>query len=170
MDDHCYTVDIPNQPAGISGSQLSGGPFCRIVTSWAHLADFRLRGSVPIRGGFTGSLIYRNTPGAEESANLTVTSAQVRFIDPSRTALTSAQSVPLYAPNSVYGARFQQLDVAVNKTFNVGWGRLRTAFDVYNLLNSNSVETVNATYGSSWLKPTSFLDARLARITATIEF
>jgi hypothetical protein len=163
-------VDIPNQPAGITGGQLPGGPFCRIVTSWAHLADFRLRGSVPIKGGFSASAIYRNTPGAEESALMTVTSKDVQFVDPSRTALTTSQTVYLYAPNSVYGPRFQQLDVAVNKTFNLGWSRLRAAFDVYNVLNSNSVQNVNTTYGSSWLKPTTFLDARLARITASLEF
>jgi hypothetical protein len=170
VDDHCYTVDIPNQPAGITGGQLDGGPFCRIVTSWAHLADFRLRGSVPIKGGFSASAIYRNTPGAEQGATLTVTSANVRFVDPSRTALTTAKAVDLYAPNSVYGPRFQQLDVAVNKTFNLGWSRLRASLDVYNVLNSNSVQGVVTSYGSRWLRPTSFLSARLARITASLEF
>jgi hypothetical protein len=132
--------------------------------------DFRLRGSVPLKGGFAASFIYRNTPGAEESSALTVTSAQARFKNPARTALTAAKTVYLFAPNSVFGDRFTQLDVAVNKTFNVGWGRLRTAFDVYNVLNSNSVQTVATAYGTRWLRPTGFLDPRLARLTASIQF
>lgn len=169
VDDHCYTVDIPNQPGDIGGANL-GGPFCRLETAWADLLDIRLRGSVPIKGGLNASFIFRNTPGAEQSATLTVTSPQVRFKDPTRVALTTAKSVSLYAPRSVYGDRFSQLDVAVSKTFNIGWGRLRAALDVYNVLNSNSVQSVVTAYSARWLRPVTFLDARLARITASINF
>lgn len=169
VDDHCYTVDIPNQPGDIGGANI-GGPFCRVETAWADLLDIRLRGSVPIKGGFNASFIFRNTPGAEQSALLTVTSPQVRFKDPTRVALTTAKSLNLYAPNSVYGDRFSQLDVAVSKTFSIGWGRLRAAVDVYNVLNSNSVQSVVTAYSARWLRPVTFLDARLARVTASINF
>ena len=169
VDDHCFTVDVPNQPADINNVNF-GGPFCRIVTSWTDLLDFRFRGSIPLKGGVDASFIYRNTPGAEQSALLTVTSADVRFKNPARTTLTSPRAVNLYTPNSVFGDRFKQLDVAVNKSFNVGWGRLRTALDVYNVLNANSVQTVVTAYSSRWLRPTGFLDARLARVTASLQF
>ena len=170
VDDHCYTVDIPNQPVDLINGNL-GGPFCRIVTSWADTLDFRFRGSVPLKGGFDASFIYRNTAGAEQSALLTVTSADVKFKNPARTTLTAAKTVNLYAPNSVYGPRFKQLDVAVNKSFNIGWGRLRTALDVYNVLNGNSVQNVVTAYGTArWLRPVSFLDARLARVTLSLQF
>src|SRR5688572_13488796 len=114
-----------------AGEQV--GPFCRIETSWANQADFRLRGSVPIKGGFNASFIYRNLPGAEQSALLTVQTAdiatgRVRFLNPARTTLTNARAVNLYAPNSVFGPRFSQLDVAVRKTFSVGASRLQAAF------------------------------------------
>ena len=148
----------------------TGGPFCRSVTSWGDLLDFRFRGSVPLKGGVDASFIYRNTPGAEQSALLTITSADVRFKNPARTTLTSAKIVNLYTPNSVFGSRFTQLDVAVNKSFNIGWGRLRTAFDIYNVLNSNSVQNVVTAYGTRWLRPIGFLDARLARVTASLQF
>ena len=116
------------------------------------------------------SFIYRNTPGAEQSALLTVTSADVTFKSAARTTLTSAKIVNLYAPNSVFGSRFTQLDVAVNKSFNIGWGRLRTALDIYNVLNSNSVQNVVTAYSTRWLRPVGFLDARLARVTASLQF
>ena len=187
VDDHCYTVDAPNQPNNIDNTPFGAraatvaageqvGPFCRIETSWANQADFRLRGSVPIKGGFNASFIYRNLPGAEESALLTVQTAdiatgRVRFLDPARTTLTSARAVNLYAPNSVFGPRFSQLDVAVKKSFPVGVSRLQVALDVYNALNSNSTQTVATLYGTSrWLRPTLFLDARVARITASLQF
>ncbi len=169
VDDHCYTVDVPNQPNDITNVNV-GGPFCRIVTSWGDTMDFRFRGSIPLKGGFDASFIYRNTPGAELSSLLTVTSADVKFKNPARTTLTAAKTVNLYAPNSVYGDRFKQLDVAVNKSFNIGWGRLRTALDIYNVLNGNSIQSVVTAYSVRWLRPVGFLDARLARVTAAIQF
>ena len=103
-------------------------------------------------------------------ATLAVTSANVTFKDPARTTLTTAQTVNLYAPNSQFGDRFSQLDVAVSKTFNIGWGRVRAALDVYNALNSNSVQSAISAYSTRWLRPVGFLDARLARLTASINF
>ena len=177
VDDHCYTVDIPNQPNDINNANFGGGPFCHIETSFMNNLDFRLRGSVPLKAGFNASFIFRNTPGAVQNATLTVTSAQVKFKDPTRTTLTAAKTISLYAPNSVFGDRFTQLDVAVNKTFSLGWGRLRTALDVYNALNSSSFQSVRTAYtaanaapATAWLRPTGFLDARLARVTASIQF
>ena len=172
VDDHCYTVDIPNQPAGLTGAQLPGGPNCRIVTSWSNLLDVRVRGSIPLPVGLNASFIYRNTPGAEIQATLAVPRAQVQFVSPTRTAPLTAASVtvPLYTPSSVFGDRFTQLDVALNKTFNVGWSRLVTSLDVYNALNSSSIQGVVAAYGSRWQRPTTFLDARLLRVSATISF
>ena len=36
----------------------------------------------------------------------------------------------------------------MNKSFNIGWGRLRLAFDLYNALNANSIQNVTTTYGT----------------------
>ena len=35
------------------------------MTSWMNNLDFRFNGSVPIKGGFTGSFIFRNTRGRD---------------------------------------------------------------------------------------------------------
>ena len=179
VDDHCFTVDVPNQPSSIDNVPFNGGPaasagalspFCRVETSWMNLLDFRLRGSIPLKGGLNASFIYRSLPGPEQSAVLTVTSADVQFKNPARTTLTSAKALNLYAPNSVFGDRFSQLDVAVRKSFNIGWGKFQTALDVYNVLNSNSIQTLITAYGSRWLRPGGFLDARVARITTSVQF
>ena len=81
----------------------------------------------------------------------------------------------LITPNSLYGDRFNQLDLSVNKMLNIGWGKLRLAFDLYNALNSNSIQNVTTAYSANpnanrWLRPTTFLDPRLARVTAAIQF
>jgi hypothetical protein len=181
VDNHCFTVDVPNQPLDINatdgvtttwnGFVTNGAGLCRVVTSWANNTDFRFRGSVPIKGGFTGSFIFRNTPGAIENATMTVTAANITFKNGrAASTLTNPQAINLITPNSIFGPRFNQLDLSVNKMINVGWGRLRVAFDVYNALNGDSIQNVNTTYGVTWLRPTTFLDPRIARVTANVAF
>jgi len=194
IDDHCFTVDIPNQPKDVNGSDgatltwngfnSTGQGACRVVTSWKDTADFRINGSIPIKGGFNGSFIFRNTPGAAQNAVLTATAANISFKNGrAASTLTTAQALNLITPNSLFGPRFNQLDLAINKTLDIGWGKLRLAYDVYNALNSNSIQNVTTAYSASvvngqfvsaatnrWLRPTTFLDPRLMRVTASIQF
>jgi hypothetical protein len=163
VDDHCFTVDVPNQPYDVNGTSA--------LTTWANNLDFRLNGSIPIKGGFNGSFIFRNTPGATENATLTVTAANITFTNGrAANTLTNPQVINLLTPNSLFGARFNQLDLSVNRTMNVGWGKVRLAFDLYNALNANSIQNVTTTYGTTWLRPTTFLDPRLARVTVALQF
>jgi hypothetical protein len=191
VDDHCFTVDIPNQPNDITGTggattwngyNSTGQGACHVVTSWMNNLDFRLNGSVPIKGGFTGSFIFRNTRGAAQNAVWTVTAANITFkpnpttgVVRASNTLTAPKALNLITPNSLYGDRFNQLDLSINKSLNIGWGRLRLAFDLYNALNSNSIQNVTTAYSAvasanRWTRPTTFLDPRLARVTAAIQF
>jgi hypothetical protein len=180
VDDHCFTVDVPNQPYDVTGTGgattwngfVSSGPgFCRVVTDCKNNLDFRLNGTIPVKGGFNGSFILRNTVGATENASLTVTAANITFKNGrAASTLTGPQVINLIVPNSLFGDRFNQLDLSVNKSLNVGFGRLRLAFDLYNALNANSIQNVTTTYGPTWLRPTTFLDPRLARVTASLTF
>ena len=191
VDDHCFTVDIPNQPNDITGTggattwngfNSTGQGACHVETSWMNNLDFRFNGSVPIKGGFTGSFIFRNTRGAAENAVWTVTAANITFkpnpttgVVRASTTLTAPKALNLITPNSLYGDRFNQLDLSINKSLNIGWGKLRLAFDLYNALNSNSIQNVTTAYSAvasanRWTRPTTFLDPRLARVTASIQF
>ena len=175
VDDHCFTVDIPNQPAGLTGAALAGGPFCKITTTWGDLLDFRLRGSAQLPFEMTAGFVYRNTPGAVVNANLTLPrgSSAIRFKNgrPSADLSTATKTIPLYAPNLIYGDRFNQLDLALNKRWDLGVTRLTTSLDLYNALNSSSVQEVVNAYGTArWTAPTQFLSARLLRITASLMF
>jgi hypothetical protein len=197
VDDHCFTVDVPNQPMDITGSDglntgwntpvlnSQGEGACRAVTSWANNLDFRINGNVPIKGGFNASFIFRNTVGATENAYIQATTANVTFRNGrAASTLTSlatnlvtnaSQGVTLLTPNSLFGDRFNQLDLSVNKMLDIGWGRLRLAFDLYNALNGSSIQNVTTAYTTTananrWTRPTTFLDPRLARVTVGLQF
>ena len=183
----CFTVDVPNTPTDITnttgaatafyGNSLNGAGSCEVVTSWANNTDFRFNASVPVKGGFNASFIYRNTRGAQQNATLAVAPPitsnpfNVTFKNGrAASTLTRAANVNLITPGSQFGPRFNQLDVAVNKTIDTSIGKIRLAFDVYNALNSNSIQNVTTAYGTRWLRPTTFLDPRLARVTAALSF
>ena len=56
--------------------------------------------------------------------------------------------------------RITQLDWRVSRVFRVGTMRIDPMLDVYNLLNSSSILTINTTYGPTWLRPTEVLLGR----------
>ena len=56
-------------------------------------------------------------------------------------------------------------DVKVERAFALGRGiRLRAFLDLFNLTNSNALETRTVTTGTSFLRPTAVLPPRAARI------
>jgi len=143
--------------------------------------DFRFNGSIPIKGGFNGSFIYRNTRGATLNATLSVGAANAAAANVvfkngrAASTLTTTRALNLITPHSLSGDRFNQLDLAISKSIGIGWGKLRLAFDVYNALNSNSIQNVTTAYSlnasaNRWQRPTTFLDPRLMRVTAAIQF
>ena len=89
------------------------------------------------------------------NANLTLPrgSSAIRFTNgrPSSDLSTATKTIPLYAPNSIYGDRFNQLDLALNKRWDLGVTRLTTSLDLYNALNSASVQQVVSAYGDRTL-------------------
>ena len=193
---HCYTVDEPNSPRGGTGAAstntlstnywqgtgTSGGVnFCEFTQSWSNLTDLRMRGSFPLPQGFAISWIYKNTPGLVLDATQRFTRANVQFVDPVREALNqggtgpgrmtrSAVTVDLHPRNSVFTDRLTQLDLRFTRTFNFLGARADTSLDLYNALNSSSLRSVVASFGSRFRRPASILDARLIQVSTILSF
>ena len=69
----------------------------------------------------------------------------------------------------MYGERLNQVDVRFGKILHVGRTKAVVNLDLYNLFNVNSVLTVNYAY-ATWLRPTSILLARFAKIGVQVDF
>ena len=65
--------------------------------------------------------------------------------------------------------RFGQVDLRFGKILRLGRAKTVVNLDVYNLFNVNTVLTVNYAY-ATWLRPTSVLLARFAKIGVQFDF
>jgi hypothetical protein len=70
----------------------------------------------------------------------------------------------------LYGERITQVDMRVAKLLRFQRMRANVGLDVYNLFNSNVPLTYVTTYGPTWRRPQSVLEARFAKFSAQIDF
>ena len=69
--------------------------------------------------------------------------------------------VPLLTPGQSYLGRWNQIDMRFSKRFDVKKTKISAQMDIFNLLNGNSILSVNETYGSQLNRPASILQGRL---------
>jgi len=105
--------------------------------------------------------------------NLVVASLLGRL--PSGTNANGTTAVNLVQAGQVYGERVTQVDMRFAKVLRFGNKRLDVGVDLYNLFNTNDPagyeQTFDyATQGASWLRPTSIVPPRFARVNATLNF
>jgi hypothetical protein len=72
----------------------------------------------------------------------------------------------------VYGDRTNQIDLRFAKIFRFGRTRTQVGVDVYNVTNSNAVQSYNQNFipNGKYLVPTGILQARFAKIGAQFDF
>jgi hypothetical protein len=117
---------------------------------------------------------FQSLPGDHLEANYNFPAAVVQQ-SLGRPMSGNAQfaNINLVDPGDVLGDRINQLDFRVSKLLRFGRTRAQIAVDLYNALNSNSVESYNETFiagSGSWPRPTGILEARFVKITAQFDF
>jgi hypothetical protein len=133
----------------------------------------KLLGVYPLPwGGVTIAGTFQSIPGPMITASSTYTNAQIR---PSlgrnlATGVNGIATVPLIKPGTMYDERLYQFDLRGSKIFRIGRSRLQANVDLYNAFNASSILTINTTYGSSWLRPTSILQGRLLKFGGQLDF
>jgi hypothetical protein len=109
-------------------------------------------------------------PGPEIYANYTATNAVIQPVL-GRVLSGGVANLPvtIVEPGTMYGERLNQVDMRFGK--NLRFGRMKAAvnLDVYNVFNVNTVLSLNYAY-ATWLRPTSILLARFAKIGVQFDF
>jgi len=157
--------------AGLVGSTVSmTSPYCHVAYGWLT----QLRGlaayTVP-KIDVQVSTVFQSKPGALLSANYAMPAAQVAtFLGRAPSGNVPNVTFNLIEPGSLYGDRINQVDFRVAKVLRFGRSRAQVGVDIFNLMNSNVPQGYIQTYGSTWLRPTSVMDARFARVSGQIDF
>jgi hypothetical protein len=175
VTDSCFTVDSPQQLLN-----------CRVVTPFGPQTQVKLFGSYPLPYDFVVSGVFQNVGGPNILANYNAPNAVVaaslgrNLGSCSRTPCTATVTVPLIKPGTLWEKRKTQLDLRISKAFrlNSGKTRLQANLDVYNALNGNAIQGINATYGAQWLQPSgatssspgAILDGRLVELSGSVTF
>ncbi len=116
---------------------------------------------------------FRSDQGAVIAANYTVTSAvAAQSLGRPLAGATPNISVNLIAPGEIYGDRVNEIDFRVAKVLKFGHTRTNVGFDIYNILNANPVLTYNNAFipNGAWLVPTSVLQSRFVKFSASFDF
>jgi hypothetical protein len=144
-------------------------PYCQVTEAFQTQMKFLGTYTVP-KVDVMIAATFQSLPGPNILANYVASNAEVQ---PSLgRPLSGGQAnvtVNLVEPGTMYGDRLEQIDMRFTKIIRVGRMRSNLGLDIYNLLNSNVVRTVNNTY-SAWQRPTAILDARLFKLSAQIDF
>jgi hypothetical protein len=179
--DNCAIVQqIPESLNGTANSNPTSFPVT-FTGTWASASDCHQES--PFLTQVKGQAVYQipridvqlsgayaSTPGPVIGANFVATNAVVQ---PSLGRVLSGGApnltVNVVSPGVLYGERVHDVDFSVGKIFRVNGSRLNVRADFYNLLNKDTVVSVNNSF-ASWQKPVDLVPARFAKITATFDF
>jgi hypothetical protein len=183
LSDACGLKEaVPEQGTGTRGANTSiaGGtltnPYCRVVepykTQFRGLASYLIpRIDVQISG------TWRSNPGDDIAANYVVSNAVIAAgPQPLGRPLAGGANnvtVNLIQPETFFAERINNIDLRVSKILRYGRTRTQVGIDVFNLMNSDTVEGFSQTFNpnsDSWLTPQDIVPARYVRFSAEIDF
>ena len=168
-EDNCeITAKLPELDAGANMRPLQ---YCHRVTPFVSSIKGYAVYTVP-RIDMQVSGTFRSTAEAAINANFTATNAYLATGSTLGRAIAGGGAnltVALLEPNVKYLDRRNEVDLRFGKVVRVGRARSVFSLDVYNAMNSDAKLSVNQTF-ASWLRPTSILNARLAKISVQFDF
>ena len=113
---------------------------------------------------------YQNQPGAQLAANIVNYPAASTTLGRGFTGAAAGRAFNLVPAGTVFIERLNQIDFRVAKLLRFNGTRTSINFDFYNVTNSNSVLTENATFSPAWRTPQSILLPRLFKFSAQFDF
>ena len=146
--------------------------FCHYTLPFAGQAQLKLNGLYPLPWDLQVSGNFQDLPGLPITANHVLTNA---LIAPSLGRNLSAgarctSTIELIEPGTMREGRRRQLDLRLARNMRFGVTRVLGTFEVFNVLNANSVLQMTTRYGAAWLRPSEILSARLFKVGVQVSF
>jgi hypothetical protein len=170
----CTAPDNPNT-LRFCDDRENGLPFRR---------QFKLAGTYPVAYGITLSGSFQSVQGSTSSQTMVITRGTTRYPAncpapcPANAVILPATFQPatftlnLVDQDTVYTDRINQLDLKVQKTFQIQRVRLSPVFEIFNVFNSDAIVSYVSTntLAATYLRPNSLLQGRLIGIGATVRW
>ena len=194
MTDIFQSVEVTANARFGRGGRIAGGWFkgnevtdtCSVIYNSPQLqfchqqnpnTQFKINGSYPLPWDLQASWVYQNLQGAPILATQVYTNDQIfpslkRNLGSCGTQATcnGTVTVNLIAPNTLFEARYQQLDGRLTKTLHQANHRVQLQLDVYNVLNTSYFTGRNNAYGSQWGKPNGMQLGRLVKLGTQVNW
>ena len=170
--DSCYVNGRPDlTPSGAATTSQRSDAFCAVTPPFFR-PQLKVSGSYHLPWDLQVSGVVQSLPGIPITASYVATNADVRptlgrALSGNRTTVTLTNVIP---PQTLFEERLLQVDLRFIRNFKVSRARLQVMFDAYNVFNNAAVLSSNTRYGTSWLRPTSILDARLIKFGVQTSF
>jgi hypothetical protein len=168
-EDDCEVV--AKLPELNSGNNLRPLQFCNRTTPFLTSVKGYAVYTVPkVDVQLSGT--FRSTNETSINANFVATNAFLAANSTLGRPLSgNAQNITiaLLQPNTEYLPRRNELDMRFGKVLRFGRSRSIVSVDVFNMLNSNALLTVNENF-ASWMAPQSVLNARLVKFSLQLDF
>jgi hypothetical protein len=160
---HTWARDFPGTPVNPNNyPNTPNGTFDEPTSRW----DFKVSGTFEAPYGIRVSPLLRHQAGANFARQISVGAASATAAGGIFSGTINAE--PL---NSRRHDNITVFDMKVERAFALGAGvRVRAFLDLFNLTNSNAVETRTISTGTAFLRPTAVLPPRAARIGARLSF
>lgn len=168
------TVGFGQNAPGTTATNTAAGninpaQFCHQETKFNTQVKFLGSYTIP-RVDVLLSGAFQSLPGPAIAAFYVASNALVApSLGRSLSGNTANVTADIIPPGGMYGERLNQLDVRIGKILRYAATRTSLNLDVYNVLNANPVQTVNNNF-AAWLRPTSILTARFAKISVQFDF
>ncbi len=156
---------LPTRAAGGTfGTDTMVLEHCDRSENW--LTQVKLIGSYTFPYDIQVSATLQNQNGPERAARLVFTESSLdQFV-----LHSGGVELNMIEPGTLYGERFNQLDLRFTKILNFGGARLRAMLDLFNVLNANAVMAEDSAWGPSWLAPVVIMPGRLAKFGFQLDF
>jgi hypothetical protein len=158
--------------AGVNNSLAT----CHMEQQWLPQVKFLGSYTVPKIDVQIGAS-FQSIPGVEYAANYAAPNSDVsRAVAngglgrlPTGATITQSTAVNLIQPGSLYGPRFNQIDMRFGKLVRFGQRRANASIDLFNVLNADTIANASSTY-TTWLAPAAVVAPRLMKVSLTFDF
>ena len=181
MTDTCFANDDPSlTPQGAVTTSLTprSSEFCHVIARWDAGTQVKFAAVYPLAWDLQLSGSYANNPPIDTTASLVATNAQVstslgRNLAScgTRVPCNATATIEMVRPRSLFQEpRIQQIDLRLTRTFRAGSMRVLPQFDLFNVLNANSVQEIVRRYGPAWRNATTVLGPRVMKLGIKLDF